>query len=299
MKKILFLLISVVACCIITGCSSFDFKTSGYYTSQMTHSIKKPVIMEFNLSGGDLSADTTNNVQAKLAGLKKYKFFSKYNQGGHYVFRELNETGSLALKESNEKNNVQPQYNLNITFSPKKIRKGRGAVRNFIYSCDTYFSLHKENINIAAGSDTARRGVVQRRSFSKVSEGQTSDDQANRNDMIQKSFNRVLAQIYNAVPWSAVVVSGFDKSFIINQGKNGVAVVETPIVMLYKDNNTFIPVACGKVSAVHDKTTNIEITEWADSPIRAAIENDINFVKKNKGKLFIMSDKVNREFFNK
>ena len=185
MKKILFLLISVVACCIITGCSSFDFKTSGYYTSQMTHSIKKPVIMEFNLSGGDLSADTTNNVQAKLAGLKKYKFFSKYNQGGHYVFRELNETGSLALKESNEKNNVQPQYNLNITFSPKKIRKGSGAVRNFIYSCDTYFNLQKANMNIASGSDTARRGVVQRRSFSKVSEGQTSDDQANKNDMIQ------------------------------------------------------------------------------------------------------------------
>ena len=300
MKNLLFLLSSVTVCCIITGCTSVNFATPEHYTQEMALSVQQPVIMEFELSGGDLSADTTGNVQAKLAGLKKYKFFSKYNQGGHYVLRELDEVGALTLKSSSEKDDIRPDYFLQIRFNPDlTIEGGGGTVRNFIYSCNTSFTMQKAGKVVASGSDIARRGIVQKRFISKVSEGQSADDQSNRNDMIQKSFNRVLSQIFNVIPWSAVVVSGFDKSFVIKQGKDGVAVTKTPVIMVYKGNDTFIPVGRGFVSAVHEKTTNIEITDWADSDVSSAIANDINYVKNNQGKLFVISDKVEREFFNK
>ena len=214
--------------------------------------------------------------------------------------RELDEGGFLTLKSSNEKDDVVPDYYLQIRFNPDlTIEGGGGTVRNFVYSCNTSFTMKKAGVIVASGNDIARRGIVQKRFIHKVSEGQSADDQANRNDMIQISFNRVLSQIYNVIPWSADVISGFDKSFVIRQGKDGVAVAKAPVVMVYKGKDTFIPVGRGFVSAVHEKTTNIEITDWADSDVSSAIANDINYVKNNQGKLFVISDKVGREFFNK
>ena len=300
MKKFIFLLGLVGFSCIVTGCASAKFAAPEYYAKEMAKSVQQPLIMEFELSGYNLSADTTNNVQAKLACLKKYRFFSKYNQGGHYVLRELDEIGALVLKEASEESNVTPDYLLQIQFNPQlNISGGGGSVRNFVYTCDTSFQLKKAGSVIASGSDVARRGIVQKRFIHRTTEGQSSDDQANKNDMIHKSFNRVLAQIYNAVPWSFPVVSGFGKSFVIAQGKNGVVIEKAPVTMVYKENGVCVPVGRGFVSAIHEKKTNIEITDWADSDVSAAIANDINYIKNNQGKIFVISDKVEREFFNK
>ncbi len=292
---------SIILMGLLSGCTSVVYQDPDYYTEQIQQA-QDVLLVEFELeSSSELDSDVTNSIQSKLVELKKYRFAGKYNQGGHYVLRELNEQGTYDVQESFNSENLEPDYLLKIHLSPERTIKGSGAVRNFIYSCVASFTFEKKNDKILAnGQDQARRGVTQKRNFSSTESGQDAkDDQANINDMIQISFNRICAQIYNAIPLTATIQSGFGDSYTINKGRQEGFHPNQNVVILMKENDTCIPVAKATITAIHSHLSNIEVTDWINADMENTIGGNIQYLKQNQNKLFVLAENVDREFFKK
>ena len=327
MKKTVYPVCALLAF-LISACSSVDLSVlEDQCTERMQISINEPLYVPFEIqmvSDKKLDADALNSIQSKLVKLKKYRFTAYYNVGGHYVLRDLEDLGQLTFRERKVTELPDSPYLLKIALRPN-VTNPKTVSSNVIFSCVASYEFFKNSSCFSAGEAQARRGVLQRRSFSKVESGQSDHDAtANLADMIQISFNRLLAGIYNAIPLSAAVSGGFGETYTIRYGNQQGFMEGGEVFLIEKvwkvcqeiDNqkvwirvqqeeipeNAVLrcePVAKGVLTGVKPDSATVEITEWFPGEKEEEIGEDINFVRKNPGKLFILTADVEKEFFNR